>query len=134
MDNIAAYFKIAGGAVCSVFTYIWGGLDAVMAVLLWMMALDYLTGVMAACYTHTVSSEVGYRGILRKVAILAMIALAHLVGGMVGISEIRAFVIGFYIANEAISIAENAGNMGVKIPKRLLDVLAQLQDKDGGTD
>ena len=132
MDNIAAYIKIAGGAACSVFTFVWGGLDAALAVLLWMMALDYLTGVLAACYTHTVSSEVGYRGILRKVAILAMIALAHLVGGAVELPEIRAFVIGFYIANEAISIAENAGHMGVKLPKRLLDVLAQLRDGNGG--
>ena len=117
MDNIMMWIKFVAGAVCSFCTALFGG-------------LDYLTGLMVAVYTKTVSSEIGYKGLLKKVGILIIIAVAHLVGQAVGIAEIRSFVIGFYIANEAISITENVGNMGVPLPEKLMNVLGQLRDME----
>lgn len=130
MENVITAIKVAGGVACGVATYIWGGMDAVLAVLLALIVIDYITGVMTALYRKELSSEVGFRGILRKVAILLVIAAAHLVGYGVGMPEIRSIVIGFYIANEGISIVENIGTMGVPLPQRVVDVLRQLkQDK-----
>ena len=70
MDNIMMWIKFVAGAVCSFCTALFGGLDAVLVALLAFIALDYLTGLMVAVYTKTVSSEIGYKGLLKKVGIL----------------------------------------------------------------
>ena len=82
---------------------------------------------MVAINEKNLSSEIGFRGILKKVGILCVVA-AQLIGGAAGLPDIRSFVIGFYIANEAISITENAGHLGVPLPKKLMDVLKQLKN------
>lgn len=130
MDNIITYLKFASAGLCSFVTYMWGGLDAVFTVLLCLIAVDYITGVLVAINAKNLSSEIGFRGILKKVGILCVVAVAQLLGGMAGVPDIRSFVIGFYIANEAISITENAGRLGVPLPKKLLDVLKQLSNED----
>jgi len=136
MEQINGWLKLCGATICATATHLWGGMDAVLIALLWLIALDYITGVMAAVYTGSLSSKMGYRGLLRKMGILSMVALAHLVGNAVGISTIRSLVIGFYLANEGISIVENVVALGVPCPERLRDVLEQLRDKEGenGTD
>lgn len=130
MAKVWIYVKLLGAAACGGATYLWGGFDAVLIALLVLMALDYITGVMDAIYTKTLSSEVGYKGLLRKIGILIMVALAHLVGMAVGVPTIRSLVIGFYLANEGISIIENVVALGVPCPKGLRSVLEQLRDKE----
>lgn len=98
--------------------------------LLVCVVLDYLTGVFAAIYEKRLNSEVGFRGILKKVVILLIVALAHMIENAAGVSGIRDLVIGFYIANEGISILENAGRMNVPVARKLTKVLEQLKEEE----
>ena len=126
MDKL---IKVLWAGLTAFFTYFFGGIDAIMGILLAAVAIDYLTGVLAAIYTKALSSEVGYKGIIKKVGILCIVALSHLAGQATGIDSIRSFAIGFYIANEGISILENTGRMGVPYPKKIMEVLAQLKSE-----
>ena len=129
MDGILTWFKLVCGAAAGLFSYIFGGLDALFTALLVCIAADYVTGVLAALYERKLNSEVGFRGILRKVAILLIVVLAHMIETAASVSGVRDLVIGFYIANEGISILENAGRMNVPVAKNLSNILEQLQGK-----
>lgn len=120
------YLKIASGVIVSTVTFIWGGFDAVFVVFLCLMAIDYITGVMGAVRQKKLSSQDGFNGLLKKAGMLAVVALAHFVGVYTQIAEIRSLVIGFYIANEGISILENAAILGVPLPQKLVDILKQI--------
>ena len=123
------YIKLFVGAGCSILHYLFGAFDALLIALIAIVTFDYITGVLAAIYEKRLSSATGFRGILKKVAILMVVAVAHIIGQIVGADWMRSFVIGFYLANESISILENAGKMNVGIPQKLLDVLEQLKKK-----
>lgn len=129
MDKCETVIKFISATLTAFFTYIFGGVDTVLVVLLFFITLDYITGIMAGIVTKELSSEVGFRGIFKKVCILILVALASLLGEYLGF-DIRTWVIGYYIANEGISILENTGRIGVKYPTKLLDILKQLQNKD----
>ena len=130
MDGILTWVKLIFGAVCGLLSYIFGGLDMLFTALLVCVVLDYLTGVFAALYEKRLNSEVGFRGILKKVVILLIVALAHMIENAAGVSGIRDLVIGFYIANEGISILENAGRMNVPVARKLTKVLEQLKEEE----
>jgi toxin secretion/phage lysis holin len=117
-------------------TYIFGGWDKVLIALVVFMALDYLTGVIVAIYQKTLSSEIGFKGLLRKCTIIIVLIVAVILDRLLneGTWVFRTLVAYFYIANEAISLLENSAKIGLPIPKKLLDVLAQLKDKGNGTD
>lgn len=104
--------------------------------LLAFVTIDYITGVLVAVARKQLSSEVGARGLAKKGLILAVVAVAHILDSQMlgGTSVCRSAVIGYYIANEGISILENAGNLGVPFPKRLLKVLEQLRDNENKED
>ena len=125
MDKI---IKVCVAGLTAAITYLFGGVDAIMGIVLVFIALDYLTGILAAIYTKTLSSEAGYKGIIKKVGILCVIAAGNLLGQSVGVETIRSLVIGFYIANEGISILENTGRMGIPYPEKIMEVLAQLKN------
>lgn len=131
MDRSANIIKIIWGGIIAVLNYLFGGFDVVLRVLLVLIVIDYITGVISAIYNKKLSSEVGYKGLLKKVGILAIVAVGHMVSVGLNIPEIRSMVIGFYIANESISILENTGRMGVPLPQKLIDVLARLKNKEG---
>lgn len=126
-NAVSVYFGIAGGIVALLF----GQWDTILWALVAIMALDYITGIIKAVYTKSVSSEIGYKGILKKITILVIVALANimqiLTGGVVAIREI---VIMFYIANEGISILENVAAVSQKMPESLKNILLQLRDKN----
>ena len=124
------YIKLLGALLCAVCTRIFGGFDAVFTALLTFMAVDYITGVIAAAYNAELSSCAGYRGILKKLGILAAVAVAHVMGQILAIDTLRSLVIGFYLANEGLSIVENIGKTGVPLPKRLTDVLKQISSDE----
>lgn len=121
------YIKLFVGAGCGILHYLFGEFDALLIALIAMVIFDYFTGVAAAYYEKRLSSAIGFRGILKKVAILSVVAVAHIIGKIVGVDWLRSCVIGFYLANESISVLENAGKMNVGIPQKLLDVLEQLK-------
>ena len=83
-----------------------------------------------ACINKNLSSEVGFKGIAKKVLILLIVAVGNIVDMYVldGGAVCRSTVIGFYLANEGISIFENAGNIGIPLPKKIVSVLKQLKN------
>jgi len=111
-----------------------GGVDGFLYALLVFVVVDYLTGLMAAFIQKKISSEVGFRGICRKVAIFCLVGIAHILDAQViktG-SVLRTAIVFFYLSNEGISILENITIIGLPVPQKLRDVLEQIRDKDGG--
>lgn len=124
--------KIIAAALCTAFSFMFGDMSGMFIALIVLIVLDYITGVMAAAVEHKLSSEIGARGIAKKVFMLLIVAIANIVDvNVIGgdAHALKSVVIVFYIANEAISLLENAGRLGVPLPKKLLDVFAQLKDK-----
>ncbi|WP_042395848.1 phage holin family protein [Clostridium saudiense] len=110
-----------------------GGLDSLAYALLLFVAVDYITGIMAGIVEKKISSEVGFKGIFRKVVIFILVSIAHIIDSKIlgNGSAIRTAVIFFYISNEGISILENAARIGLPIPQKLMEVLHQLNREDG---
>ena len=111
-------------------------MDGLMKALITFVVIDYITGVIAAAVKHKLNSAVGYKGIAKKVMIFALIAVANIVDTQVlGGSKalFRSGTIGFYIANEGLSILENVGKF-VKYPKKLRQFLEQLKEKEDNDD
>ena len=113
--------------------YTLGGFDGFVYALIFFMAADYITGVMRAILGKKLSSNIGFRGIFKKAMIFIMAALGNLIDReLIGSgSVIRTAVIFFYLSNEGISLLENAVYIGLPVPKKLREVLAQLRGKDG---
>lgn len=111
--------------------YFLGGCDGLVVALVVFVAADYLTGVMCAISEKKLSSEVGFRGICRKVLIFILVGIANILDvQVIGTgSVLRTAIIFFYISNEGISLLENAGRLGLPIPEKLKLVLEQLHDK-----
>ena len=95
------------------------------------VVIDYITGVMCAISDKTLSSEVGFKGICRKVLIFLLVGIGHIVDAQVIGSGgvMRTAVIFFYLSNEGISLIENAAHLGLPIPDKLKAVLEQLHDR-----
>lgn len=120
---ILAFFVTLGA-------FLFGDLDGLMFALLGCIVVDYITGVMVAIASKKLSSAIGAKGILKKVLMLLIVVVANLIDVYViggGAHYLKTITIIFYISNEAISILENGGRLGVPFPKKLLDVLAQLK-------
>lgn len=111
--------------------YFLGGCDGLLYALIAFVAIDYLTGVMCAINDKTLSSEVGFKGICRKVLIFLMVGIANILDvHVIGTgSVLRTAAIFFYISNEGISLLENASHLGLPVPKKVKDVLEQLHDR-----
>jgi len=107
-----------------------GGWDGMLQSLVVMTILDYFTGVLSAGYHGRLSSQVGYKGIIKKVSIFVVLAVACTISGAIGNDIIRTATLIFYISNEGISILENVGNCGVEYPDALKRLLHKLKDKD----
>lgn len=117
----------AGGAA----SFLWGGWSAALGSLLFFVATDYVTGVVAAAKEGQLSSQVGVYGIARKVGVFAIVALAHMVDQQLGDGHMfRDGTVAFYLANEALSIIENAGRIGVPIPPKVKETIQVLRGKD----
>lgn len=108
-----------------------GGCDGLLYTLIAFAVIDYLTGIMCAINDHTLSSEVGFRGICRKVLIFLLVGIANILDvNVIGSgSVLRTAVIFFYLSNEGVSLLENAAHLGLPVPEKLKDVLAQLHDR-----
>ena len=108
-----------------------GGNDGLMYALIAFVVADYVTGVMCAAIDKKLSSEVGFKGIFRKILIFILVGIGHIIDADVigNGSVMRTAVIFFYLSNEGISLLENATHVGLPFPKKLKDVLVQLHDK-----
>ncbi|AWW26582.1 holin family protein [Acetobacterium sp. KB-1] len=114
----------------SVIGFLLGGFDGYLYTLLGLILIDYLTGLVLAAAKRQVSSQIGFVGIMKKMLILVMVALGHLldVNLLGGGAALRTAVIFFYAANEGISITENLAALGFPMPQQLKQVLKQLSE------
>jgi toxin secretion/phage lysis holin len=136
IDLIWAKIQIAITAIGGWLGYFLGGMDGLMIALIVLMTLDYVSGVMCAIIDRKLSSAVGFKGVCKKVFILMLVGVAHIIDlHVVGTgSALRGAVICFYMSNEGLSLLENAAHIGLPIPDKLRDILAQLHDKERTTD
>ena len=131
MELIWAKIQMAAAMIGGWLGYLLGGLDGLMIALIVFMALDYITGLMCAVIDKKLSSAVGFKGICKKVLILMLVGVANVVDiHIVGTgSALRSAVICFYLSNEGLSLLENAAHIGLPIPDKMKDVLAQLHGR-----
>ena len=111
--------------------YYLGGCDGLLLALVAFAAADYLTGVMCAVSDRKLSSNVGFKGICRKVLIFLLVGIANILDvHVIGTgSVLRTAVIFFYISNEGVSLLENAAHLGLPVPEKIKAVLEQLHDR-----
>ena len=133
-NMIQVVFTMLGGWI----GYFVGGCDGLLYALLAFVVIDYITGMMCAIADRKLSSEVGFKGICRKVLIFLLVGIANILDvNVVGTgSVLRTAVIFFYISNEGVSLLENAAHLGLPVPDKMKAVLEQLHKKgeDEGKD
>lgn len=136
MDNMVDVLRIAAAGIGGIATYIWGPWDALIIALVAMVTIDYITGIIKAAMQGKLSSLVGFKGLLKKVAIFLLVAVGVMVDKIIPATNetVRSAVIFFYIANEGLSILENAGELGLPLPAALKKSLEKMRDKEGKSD
>ncbi|MCX7904154.1 MAG: phage holin family protein [Caloramator sp.] len=125
-NTVQLIFATIGGYI----GYFLGGFDGFMYALITFVVIDYVTGLMVAVLERKLSSEVGFRGIFKKILIFVMVGIGNIIDIHVikSGSAIRTAVIFFYISNEGISIIENSAKIGLPIPEKLKELLKQINE------
>lgn len=128
MSNVWNKLSLGTGVIGGFLITFWGGWDSLIAALIALMVIDYITGVVKAIYLKKLSSEIGYHGLIKKVLVLIVVGAAVVLQSVLPQNiPLREITIMFFVCNEGISILENAATM-IPIPKKLKDVLLQLRD------
>ena len=132
MRSIWTGIQIAFSAIGGFIGWLLGGFDGFLYALIAFAVIDYITGVMCAISDKRLSSEVGFKGICRKVLIFVLVGIGNLVDmyvlGAAGV--LRTAVIFFYLSNEGVSLLENSAHLGLPIPQKLKSVLEQLHNRN----
>ena len=136
MKQIWAGIQTAFTALGGFIGWFLGGADGFLYALIAFVVIDYITGVFCAIADKSLSSEVGFKGICRKVLIFVLVGIGNIIDVYVlgDSSVLRTAVIFFYLSNEGVSLLENASRLGLPIPDKVKDVLSQLHDKGDGND
>ena len=131
MKTLETNIQVGITAIGGCLGWLLGGLDGFIYALLAFVVIDYVTGVMVAVLERKLSSEVGFRGIFKKVLILAMVGIGNIIDVQLikNGSAIRTAVIFFYLSNEGISIIENTAKIGLPVPEKLKTVLEQINEE-----
>ena len=126
-NSIQLIFAAVGGWL----GWFLGGCDGLLYALIAFCIIDYLSGVACAIADHNLSSQIGFKGIFKKVLIFLLVGIGHILDThLIGSgSVLRTAVIFFYLSNEGVSLIENAAHLGLPIPEKLKDVLEQLHDR-----
>lgn len=130
LNDIGQFFCLIFATVGTAAANYLGGWDVQLYVLLSFVITDYFTGLAVAIINKNVSSEVGFKGIAKKILIFALIGLCYMLDKAIGQDILRNLAIFFYIANEGISLLENTTKLGVPYPEKLKEILIQLKDKN----
>lgn len=132
LKEIVGYCQLGFAAIGGALGWFVGGLDGFLYALIAFVVIDYLTGLLAAGVQKKLSSEVGFKGIAKKIAIFLLVGIANIIDVDViqNGTALRTAVIFFYLSNEGLSILENAGNIGLPIPEKLKTMLSQLKEKE----
>lgn len=128
MNKENIFNSIIAGAG-TLFTALLGSWDLALQILIIFMVLDYIMGVLIALSNKTLSSNAGFKGLLKKTVILVVLIVAVSLDKLLNTGSwvFRTLVCYFYIANEGISILENCACLGLPIPEKITDALAQLK-------
>lgn len=128
MNKFEIVYRSAAAISGAVTGYLFGGLTTLISILMAFIVIDYVSGVLAAAYLGKLSSGVGFHGIAKKVMIIIVVAAAHLADQAMGTEHIaRDAVIFFYLANELLSIIENAGKTGLPVPDQITKLVEILK-------
>lgn len=132
MGDILDCFKLAFAVLGGALGWVIGGFDSLIYALVALVIIDYITGVILAICEKKVSSNIGFKGISKKVMIFALVALGNIIDTKIigTASTIRTMLIMFYLSNEGISIFENASKMGLPLPQKLKEILQQIGEKN----
>ena len=132
IDLVGEKLQLAFSAIGGWLGYFLGGVDGLMTALIIFMVTDYVTGLMCAIVDKQLSSSVGFKGLFKKMLIVILVGIAHIVDmHVVGTGEaLRSAVICFYLSNEGVSLLENAAHLGLPIPEKLKAILAQLHNRE----
>ena len=132
IDNIAEYFDIFCAFIGALSAWFFGGWDGLIKMLVALCFIDYCTGVISAYIQNRLSSAIGFKGIARKITMFTLVGIAHVIDReLLGQTALmRDAVIFFYLANEGLSVLENAVVIGIPIPEALKSKLLQLKDND----
>ena len=121
---ISAIFSV----IATTFIWLVGGFDVALSCLLVAIVIDYISGLIKAYNTKTLSSSIGFRGILKKVGILLIVMLSVLVDRItIDNGGVRTLVIYYFVANEGLSIIENLAQAGLPVPKQLKNALKVIK-------
>ena len=137
MDKLFNWFSVVIGIFGGVFAWAFGAWDTLLCALITLIILDYITGLLKGWYTKRLSSEIGFKGIAKKIVILVMVVTANVLQTVIGDKVmLREIVIMFFIANEGLSLLENCAeiNGGGGIPPKLKAVLLQLRGNNDADD
>lgn len=129
INTLQIIFTAIGGYI----GYFLGGFDGLIYALVAFVVIDYITGLMAAVIEKRLSSDIGFRGIFKKVLIFTLVGIGHIIDFHLiekGCA-VRTAVIFFYLSNEGLSIMENAAKVGLPIPEKLQTVFTELKREDG---
>ena len=131
IDLIWTKLQIAITAIGGWLGYVLGGMDGLLIALVVFITIDYITGIMCAIIDKKLSSEVGFKGIFKKVLILMLVGIANVIDvHVVGTgSALRGATVCFYLSNEGLSILENTVHLGLPVPDKLKEVLSQLHHR-----
>ena len=132
IDLIWTRLQIAITGIGGWLGYVLGGMDGLLIALVVFITIDYITGIMCAIIDKKLSSEVGFKGIFKKVLILMLVGIANVIDvHVVGTgSALRGATVCFYLSNEGLSILENTVHLGLPVPEKLKEILSQLHNRD----
>lgn len=129
--------KSVSAFLCGLAGFLWGDMDGLLIALIAFICLDYCSGLLVGAVQHRLNSQISFSGLAKKALILVIVAVAHIIDTQIlgGTSSVfRSATCGLYIANEGMSILENAGKLGLPMPAKLKNVLEQLRDKNENDD
>ncbi len=127
------FVKWLSAEIFAGFGFLLGGMDGLLTALMVFMLLDYITGIIIAVKEKKLSSEIGFYGLVKKGVMLTVVAVGHILDTQIlggNSSMLRSGVAGFFLANEGLSILENAGMLGIPLPKKLKTLLQQLKKEN----
>lgn len=129
--KLQTIFDMVAATIGAALGFLFGEVTGLFWALIAFMALDYTTGIINAVVSKKLSSAVGFKGLAKKFVILIFVAVGHIIDTYIlgGTPAIMSAVMLFYLANEGISIIENAARLGLPVPKKLVEIMEQLKEK-----